>query len=68
MKYLASGIAVYLIGFVLGFGHCASSANMPHAKNPGQESEFKAVSGLLAGICWPLYWTWVAFYRQEVVK
>lgn len=61
MKWFAHTAAAYAIGLVVTFGHCAANMNVPESLNdaPG----FRAVSGLLAGIAWPLYWSWWVFEK-----
>ena len=55
--------AFYVIVGVVTFGHEASNSlgcDAAQASSCGH-SGIKALSGVMAGIVWPLYWAWEAF-------
>jgi hypothetical protein len=53
-------VFAYALCAVLTFGHAA--ANTECTRDRVQEcTEEAALNGALAGLVWPLYWSWVAF-------
>lgn len=59
-------VAGYIVAAILTFGHAASNApatrvNTFTGVEEVTDSEFRALDGMLAGIMWPLYWSWTAF-------
>lgn len=57
-------IAAYVTIAIVTFGYAAAT----HKPDPCTwcivpEEESKAHIGILAGVAWPLYWTWEAFER-----
>ncbi|CAB4137262.1 hypothetical protein UFOVP319_19 [uncultured Caudovirales phage] len=52
------GALAYAAAAIATFGHAAQNAA---TRNPDMPSDIAASAGLLAGIAWPLYWSWEAW-------
>lgn len=52
----------YALVALLTFGYAASNAACkPHMFSLSTVQECRAMTGLVAGISWPLFWSWEAF-------
>ena len=50
-------MAVYLIGFVLTFGHAFNRATVLHESKRMSEAEQRTYAAIPAALVWPLYWS-----------
>ena len=50
-------MAVYLIGFVLTFGHAFNRATVLHESKRMSEAEQRTYAAIPAALAWPLYWS-----------
>lgn len=63
-KALIAAALVYGAVAIVTFGRAAVHADCRYSSESrriGRERDCRGMSGLAAGVAWPLYWSWVAF-------
>lgn len=63
-KLIAAAILCALVGIVT-FGHSAARSTLGDTPM-ASAVERRAADGVMAGMFWPLYWSWEAFEEKEV--
>ena len=56
---------IYILVAILTFGHSAARSTLGDTPM-ASAVERRAADGMMAGIFWPLYWSWEAFEEKEV--